>query len=297
MRVSKLSFGSKFILFFCCILLILWKNISNNNIQVNSLKKTYITKPIVNFLHIPKCAGVSFYTEMKEEVKFTDYSPGNNEVCFAYMKKTKGENFPYVTFIRNPLKHILSQYIMCRYSSWGKLETGNKFWKSFRVDNFDNNDYSGFEDWLRYFETTTNSHGCYYPYNLQTRVLTCEKHKGHYYIDNFYYSSEKAFDVLKNLNGVFGIVEYYPESLCLIKHSLGLEFPIWCECKYRNLYKMTHYTHDLPKHSVKTVDSQIMDKAMKFIRHDVELYYKSLELFFNRINELEKLKNINILCK
>lgn len=254
------------------------------------------TQPNVNFLHIPKCAGVSFYTEMKDIVKFSDYSPGNNEVCMGYMKKHKNNGYKEITFVRNPIKHILSQYIMCRYSPWGKMETGKTFWKSFRPDNFEADDYSGFGDWLNYFHKSTDSHRCYYPYNLQTRVLTCDKHKGHYHIENFKYSSENAFKALKEMNGVFGVVEYYPESLCLIRHYLDLDFPKWCNCKYRDEYSMVHYDHNMPKHSINKVPEKIIDDAMSFIKHDIELYNKALVLFLKRIHELENQKNIKILC-
>lgn len=257
---------------------------------------TTVSKPNANFLHIPKCAGVSFYREMKDKINFSDYSPGNNEVCMHYMKKTKVNDYKYVTFVRNPLNHILSQYIMCRYSPWGKQETGKIFWKRFREDDFEIDNYDGFHDWLTHFTTSTDSHRCYYPYNLQTRALTCEREKAHYHINNFDYGADRAVGVLETLDGTFGVVEYYAESLCLIMDTLSMEFPRWCQCNYRHEYKMLHYDHNMPKHSVKRVSPKTVDLAMSFIRHDMELYTRATVIFIKRIHELERKRGIEILC-
>lgn len=216
------------------------------------------TNKKLNFMHIPKTGGVSFYNDMKKlGIKFTSVSPGGNEKCFP------GKEY---TMLRDPRTHVLSQYVMCRYSKWGKTKRVQSLWTD-EIDMF-----HGFEIWLDYFMNNTDNLGCYYPYNLQTRALLCGKNnKPHTYSDKIDYNVDDAFANLKKLKYGYGILEQYDMSLCKFLNRFGRAMPDWCT-NGKSKPKNSKVSHGVPKHSYDNVPSRIKNKAEYFIQHDLRLY-------------------------
>lgn len=247
--------------------------------------------PNINFLHIPKTAGVSFYTEMKHLIKFSDTSPGRNEKCYYYIKVKRPPQYPMVTFLREPVKHVLSQYVFCRYSAWGKSVTG-RYWDSYPDDM-----YEGFEKWLEDYESPQwRKTQCYFPYNLQTRFLTCTQERGHYYNNLQYYDSDWAFANLMSMEGGYGLTEYYPESLCLIMFTLEMEIPKWCDCNFRDQYVKVHYSHDVPRHSVEMISPKALTTVNEMTVHDHHLYNRAVEVFKARLAAMEGDLGFKVFC-
>lgn len=226
------------------------------------------TNKHLKFLHIPKTGGVSFYNEMKEfGVKFSHISPGGNEKCYP------GREY---TILREPLAHIFSQYTMCRYSKWGKTKKIQGLWTK-NIDMM-----VGFDIWLDYFKNNTNSLGCYYPYDLQTRALLCSKNDiPHHYL-SIEYNVNLAFENLKRLKYGYGLLEEYDQSICRFINKFNRKQPTWCSTNKTNPNKIK-VTHNVPKHNYKNIPLKTKEKAMRFIVNDLKLYELAKELY-NKYN-------------
>lgn len=245
-------------------------------------------RPVVNLMHIPKTSGTSFYNTNQKVLKFTGVSPGENERCYQYVAAKN--NHPVITFLRKPRAHLLSQYIFCRYSRWGKsVSRKNKFWST-----YDRDDSLAFDQWLR---SSSSPEGrktrCYYPYNMQTRFLTCQK-MGHYYIHEHMYNAHSA---LKNLRKtIFGITEHFRESMCLVKFTLGLWIPLYCQCKYKHTFRETHERHNAPRYSMNLILDKTNDLVTEHTEHDEKLYTMAVLLFRERVNKMEDTLGIKVFC-
>lgn len=229
----------------------------------------------VNLMHIPKTSGTSFYMKFKNKFKFSDISPGNNERCFNHKKFTRN-GYPIITFLRNPVKHVVSQYIFCRYSKWGK-RVSKKLWKQGKVRE---DMEEGFEDWLKLTHTPIGkSTKCYYPFNMQTRFLTCDD-MGHYYIHAHQYNVEKAFYNLKQTH--FGLTEYFRESVCLILYELGKQLPVSCRYEFRHLFNDVKERHGAPSYN-----TTMFNVDLDLIEFDMKLYKLAVNEFESRLNKME----------
>lgn len=242
---------------------------------VDIVKSCDETNKRLIFQHIPKTGGVSFYKEMRKfGISFTNRSPGNNEVCFGY------RNHEY-TMIRSPIKHVLSQYVMCRYSDYGKTTRAKQLW--------DKNDsmYEGFDKWVSWFVKNKNNDykGCYNPYNLQTRALSCKHKKPHDHTRRDFYNSTYALENLQSLKYGFGISDEYSKSVCLFLHKFGRRIPKWCKCG-NSKPKHVHMNHNVPKHSVEDIPAKTLSKVKKLVGHDQDLYDKAYELFKRETDNL-----------
>lgn len=221
----------------------------------------------VNFMHIPKTAGASFYSEMVGNgVLFTGISPGMNEKCFYFKGKKQ------FTMIREPYSHVLSQYKMCKFSSWGKTKTCY----------FPANDPLGY--WLNNFSGCN----CYHPNNMQVRFLTCSNKniRGHLDIDGFKYNVKKAMKNLLSLKYGFGLTEFYTESVCLLIHNLGRRLPKWCFCS--DNVKHSHETHNVSTQISISVNTVNRKKITELTNLDSILYEKAKAVFLDRVDKLKK---------
>ena len=96
---------------------------------------------------------------------------GNGEQ--AYVKDFMGEKLEIdtkywvVVNFRDPMHHILSQFLECKYNPWGKRVTKNTGFPGYGKYN---NVMDGFNEWISYFATKPNYYGdrkfifnCYEP--------------------------------------------------------------------------------------------------------------------------------------
>ena len=153
------------------------------------------------FVHIPKTAGMSFRFLINKE---GDFDVDHTELCFKALyrdyKQQKPKEVPFSsTFFRAPRAHVLSQFLECKYDTWGKKMTvGTGFPRS-------NSDSSDFEEWVDHFYDSWNKKDdsksrkinldcfhCYHPYNMQIRAMSDECVKVHY-LDK----SQNPFDTIE----------------------------------------------------------------------------------------------------
>ena len=98
------------------------------------------------FVHIPKTAGMSFrYTINKEG----DFDVQHTELCFKelfhdYRKSSRQLPFT-LSFFRAPRPHVYSQFLECKYDSWGKRVTSRTRFPRH------NSDKKDFETWVDHF--------------------------------------------------------------------------------------------------------------------------------------------------
>lgn len=239
----------------------------------------------VNFLHVPKTAGTSFYKETANKLlKFSARSPGDNERCFYY--KRKKDHLPMVTFLRDPVDHVISQYKMCRYSDWGQKVSNGHFSE-------DKSFSDGLSNWVRWFlDGHIDSFGCYYPYNMQTRMLTCHERLGHFHIPTVDYDVDEALENLFSMRA-FGITEYYKESLCLIFHKLKGDIFEWCFCNSKEHHRNQKVTHGVPEITPQNIDRTLVKKMVEI---DTQLYRTAVGKFLEELRAVESKYGRKILC-
>ena len=99
------------------------------------------------YIHIPKTAGESF---MQDSVNFLPTETmlrGNGERTMEETRQWKYERTKLTVFLRHPWKHVLSQFLECKYDLWGRMVT--------RRTGFPGKDKetttAGFSEWLEHF--------------------------------------------------------------------------------------------------------------------------------------------------
>ena len=99
------------------------------------------------------------------------------------MRVWKEQNFNF-GFLRNPRKHVYSQFLECKYDNWGKGRT--------KDTNFPRNatDPEDMADWVSFFHDDWNvTKGCfntYNPINMQSRWFVCNYGNPAKVVDEFY---------------------------------------------------------------------------------------------------------------
>lgn len=167
----------------------------------------------------------------------------------------------HVALFREPRSHVLSQYLECRYDTWGK-EVTERYDTEFRAQNKDlaqsgemfprshkEDFYKDFDLWVDHFYRLKEdgTHGiigdfnCYNPWNMQVRQMSCSRlrprgAKGanvmggphHIYSDPSRISLKDANESTSLLS-VAMITEMYAESFCVLLFNIGNPgFPKWC---------------------------------------------------------------------
>ena len=97
---------------------------------------------------------------------------GNYEQTI-FIIPSKRENT--VVFLRDPYRHVLSQYMECKYDTWGQQVTrGTGFPGTHKMEEV----LGGFEEWVRHFVKGKailggrGAYNCYNPWNMQARYLS-----------------------------------------------------------------------------------------------------------------------------
>jgi len=133
--------------------------------------------------HIPKAAGASLAYEVEQEVQSMgadDVHTKSREMCYLAAKSERVPGRRFLTMLRNPRTHVVSQYMMLAYKG-GWCKTLEPFELT--------NNTAGLREWLQYY--LARDYGgqalgasyrgyrgsCYSPWNMQARMLTCSGKK------------------------------------------------------------------------------------------------------------------------
>ena len=90
--------------------------------------------------HCPKTGGTLLREILKSELSPRGHLVEGSEACYRYAR-TAGAF--HVSALRSPRAHVLSQFYMCRFSSWAEKHhpTARNYTE----------DYSDFADWLSHY--------------------------------------------------------------------------------------------------------------------------------------------------
>lgn len=269
----------------------------------------------VSHLHIPKCGGTSWALMLQHSAKYAHVghdglhplpsplpspapSPGG-ETCF----RETGTVFrprPGVVrtmMARSPHAHVYSQYLECRYSSWGHWATNSSAGLFHTLSMVD-----GFRAWLKHFDPTrwNPSHGdfgCYNPRSMQARALTCGGTgvgvDVHHVTSSTYvpdaHVREAIYKMRDHLEFV-GLVELFPESWCLLLvRTLGTRpIPRSCNCLERVSIQVPTYSHGVPPHSVSSLPKDVLERIDALTTADTQLYVASMQRFLGEVVDVEE---------
>jgi len=263
-------------------------------------------------IHIPKCAGYTFMAWVKQSLNF---SLGMSEHCVVGLQHLAGSDSrkrPFFSILfRNPATQIVSQFMECRYDTWGINRTrGTEFPRG-------GEDVEDFATWLHHFASMPNgrgekrsyeeaynaAYGCYDPRNMQRRYLTCVRSVGqsspfpHFDMGDFL-PLDTAVMLVEQLDFV-GVKEMLREGLCVYAALLGRKLPLYCDCDdHVHPVPAVSHLHHIPRYEwgLGNLTCTARTTAAAFIGEDAVLYNKALDRFLNDLRRIEKERGMRIYC-
>lgn len=245
----------------------------------------------VYIIHIPKTAGTSL--QMDLQLSLHQKIP-RKEYCARGANRSRFR----VTFFRNPRDHVLSQYFECRDDHWGRTVTnGTLFPRT------EDNPYVGYTLWVEHFARSVASKvddfGCYNPWNMQARYMTCgcKFICAHHFVPPQPRSQPSALDAItmfKELD-VVGITEHYSTSICLIMYKLG-KLPDACFCDSKKQVNQTHLVHGVSPHSNAGVPSETLGLVDRMTTVDQQVYLAAMQYFMLEVRKVEAVTSRRLLC-
>lgn len=262
------------------------------------------------FIHIPKTGGDSFMKDAPVLMKVGDTLKGNDEVTIP---DTKAPLSTMAVFIRQPVHHVYSQFLECKYDSWGKATTKNTNFPREQM----NVSSSGFTSWLHHFYAVKDDlnsstpiiydyFNCYNPWDMQTRFLSLDFGRNMFKIPPLAVA-------LRNLKSVMfvGLTDFYRESGCLFKyHSTG-RLSHACACNSSSTlpndknvtteaetetFIPSHLTHNVPPHSIHDLNEEQLKMIHTMTNLDAKVFHLALEIFYNRVKKAHHETGVDVLC-
>jgi len=262
-----------------------------------------LTRPVktFSFVHIPKAGGYSFQQDVSA---FLHHHFAYSEFCFYKQWKTGGF---HTSMFREPRTHVYSQFLECKYDSWGKQRT-----KPYSLFPKDDNMVDGMVKWVDYFleaDRGNNLFGCYDPWNMQTRMMTCQGEymhqinpqakKQHVVHSNMGIKEPRVDIAIRNVQNLdfFGVVEYYSESMCALYYlTKNQTIKPKCLCTGKEQPQWHHEVHHVPKHSINDLPNSTLQKIDIMTKRDKELYHFVLEQFYLNMKKLRD-EGKEFICK
>jgi len=254
--------------------------------------------------HIPKTAGTSFKADVHMVLPDGE-GFWSRERCLLEPdspSKTPENGDEDVGFFREPMAHVYSQFLECKYSVFGQDHVP----ESERVH------LENVTTWLKHFSggAERNDLNCYHPYNMQTRVMTCKNSRPDFLGvpgdgDSHHYTQEPSIDkALSNLKSLFffGLTEHYQASLCLFHaktHDKKSPLPTFCNCTNEsawNAFPEHRISHGVPSHSVDDLSQEDKRLIEELTQMDAELYREASEIFTQEISEVERSFDVKLVC-
>ena len=232
---------------------------------------------------------------------------GNREGSFLSSRTS----LPMVVFLRDPMSHVLSQFLECKYDSWGRKVTNHTGFPGY--DDL-NDPLEGFDEWVRHFDQLktngtkvgyNSTYRCYDPHNMQSRYFATQQRSSPHNANNMADRWPNIDIARKRLDRVqvVGIVEYYPASLCLFEYFAGGHQFLTQGCQVCHggqldvVKSLIHEAHHVPSHSIDSISdvTRIMIQNMTAI--DLQFYESGRDMFQRQVDQLREETGIDLLCR
>ena len=177
-----------------------------------------ITKSF-SFVHISKCAGSSWMTEMKKLLpRLQPKRSSGEEYTVEYTRQNLPSDYMLV-LLKSPRHHVWSMFSQCKYSPYGLENTaGTGFPRSGQTPASDVED---FEKWLSHFDAnwpnpqSDHCFKCYDPTNYQSQHLAGTGKDQRCRPSAVEPNAKTVADNYWGMDWV-GLSEFYHESKCLL---------------------------------------------------------------------------------
>ena len=269
--------------------------------------------------HCPKTGGTLLREILKSELSPRGHLVEGSEACYRYAR-TAGAF--HVSALRSPRAHVLSQFYMCRFSSWAEKHhpTARNYTE----------DYSDFADWLSHYVRPQlelapagrkkDEYSCYYPNNMQTRFLSCRgkvtsAHTGKERATaklGAWNSDEPLADALESLREIdfVAITDLFDESVCALRVKVGggaaAALPRDCLCPSGATAAIApargqfspqfSRDHGLPAHSVAALPPPLLPLVDALTRDDARLFVAGLARLLRELAAVERAVRGRLVC-
>ena len=264
----------------------------------------------LSHVHIPKTAGSSFLVDGVQFLPTGVHLTGNHERSLKFTETIMSEMDP-VTFLRNPVQQVLSQFLECKYDEdWGRWLTRDT---AFPAGNH-SQPFDGLEEWTEHFVTSEglakeffspreHAFRCYNPWNMQARYLASDAPNNTSWEDMHYVHTEgdRRPDLGEALLGMsrmpfVGISDLYIPSLCLLRFHATGTVPPECGCKIHHHLQLNHIEHSVPPHSIDDVPLRVLKRIHRLVEVDTRLFLETLRLFEIRAEIAAQATGVQLLC-
>lgn len=286
-----------------------------------------------SFVHISKCAGSSWITDLTKLVGEKHLFPtrlAGAEHSFVWQSQYahdlfKTSSVSNLISLRSPRHHVWSLYAECRYDSWGKSITHDTdFPRQGTAEH-------GFEQWLDVFlDPTQLAKGevevgerldffrCYHPSNFQSRHFISADRVCHGPVSPFTNRSappqfvpDPALVMQQYwLHDWVAITEFYHASKCLLLSRFDPQSPhgaaaqrvlreeCWCNTTSAVPATDAHIVHHAGGHreSMTDLPPRILRKIDALTATDAFLYTSAAKIFMAEVRLLEKKLGRRVLC-
>ncbi len=243
------------------------------------------------FMHIPKTGGYTMNKLMlklkKERGDFGEYCEFEGTFKGSYSERQAHRVWKsqpaaparILTFFRNPLDLLLSQYRHCKYAFY-------------KPEGPYNTNLPPFGQWIQYFKE--KGEAAFHP----RYCFHCGNFKCKYNVYNQYMRTMEGHG-LEEL-WFFGLTELFEPSYCLLVYQLTGEIPPSCVCGTQNRMVIPLDNHRLSKASMSSQFNILpgdLEIAQNITSLDQEFYVNAKKEFVRRIRTVEEKMKTKILCE
>tara|TARA_B110001452_G_scaffold212960_1_gene183641 strand:- start:1737 stop:3062 length:1326 start_codon:yes stop_codon:yes gene_type:complete len=275
-------------------------------------------------LHIPKVAGASLQSDVTQLSRGHTrllggewIRPERSETCFPAVVASFPRLDLRTVMVRSPRHHVVSMFSHCRDNPLAHRLMKRLQGEPVFTSRFGGSRAAGLGAWLSHHASVDRSvlrterkeaelsYGCYDPFNLQTRALTCSSdrmfasHRGPVGTAQAALSNALATGV------VLGVVELYRASLCAILFRVSQTLLDGCRCGAGGsapaaplgLTKETHgmkeTAHTLPVHALAPGLLAAMDNVTAL---DREVFSAVALRAIDDMRDVERSASARIVC-
>ena len=228
----------------------------------------------------------------------------------------------HTSLFKSPREHVLSQFVMCAYSTWAAHANHGELWSWLReqlgltgaTERNRSAVIGGFSRWLAHFGDSwrpwQGDFSCYNPRSMQSRALTCVDggHEGNHHAATVEQPSlPLAVASLQRLQHV-GLAELMPESWCLLHFAVTSRLPHHCSSCETFVAAAARATHgderlgarvvseELPPHSVSELPIEVVRAIDVITTVDAGLYRAAVSRFLADATHVQRLTRARFLC-